>query len=242
MHSSSPPQRRSRTGSFSFRGATLAALLLGSVCCSRNRTEEEETRPPPTITTGETAQLAPATRLPSTGPNADRPVPKPSPGSPDGGIEVVSGERLLERALATGARAIIVNAWASWCGPCRREFPMLVNLGASMKSESVAVVFVSVDEPESHDAALDFAREHGQEGPVFVAERPLGPFKRSLHPDWPGMLPATFLYDEHGRLRFFWGGPVYEEELLPVVEGLLRGEKIDGEQRFGLRPGRDDRR
>ena len=51
------------------------------------------------------------------------------------------------------------------------------------------------------------------------------------------MLPATFLYDENGILRFYWGGPVYEKEITPVVDGLLAGEKIDGEQVMGLAPG-----
>ena len=52
------------------------------------------------------------------------------------------------------------------------------------------------------------------------------------------MLPATFLYDARGKLRYYWGGPAYEHEILPIIEGLLRGDAIDGEASFGLAPGR----
>ena len=40
-----------------------------------------------------------------------------------------------------------------------------------------------------------------------------------------------------GKVRYFWGGEAYENELVPIVEGLLAGQPIDGEARFGLAPG-----
>ena len=80
-------------------------------------------------------------------------------------------------------------------------------------------------------------KHEGFSPPFYVAARPLGPFKQSLHPEWPGVIPATFLFDETARRRYFWGGPVYEHELLPVVEGFVAGKPIDGEARFDLAPG-----
>jgi hypothetical protein len=51
------------------------------------------------------------------------------------------------------------------------------------------------------------------------------------------MIPASFLFDSTGKLRYFWAGEVYEKELLPVVEGFLRGKDIDGTSDFGNAPG-----
>lgn len=118
---------------------------------------------------------------------------------------------------------------------------MLVALQDNLSSKGIDIVFVSVDEADGEPIALEFAKEHGVSPPIFVAERPLGPFKLALNPQWPGMLPATFLFDGDGKLRYFWGGPVYEKELLPIVEGFLAGEPIDGEANFGLSPGKDFR-
>jgi peroxiredoxin len=118
---------------------------------------------------------------------------------------------------------------------------MLAKQQKLLHEEGLELLFVSVDEPETQAQAVAFAQEHGVPGPILVAERPLGEFKAALNPRWPGMLPATFLYDNTGRLRYFWGGPVFEEELRKIVDGFLRGEKIDGEQVEGLSPGLDAR-
>lgn len=155
-----------------------------------------------------------------------------------GDFDVVSGPQLLARIRASGSKATLVNAWASWCGPCRREFPFLTGLRKELQADGIDLVFVSVDEFESRADALAFAKEHGQPTPVVLAERPLGPFKKSLNPAWPGMLPATFLFDHTGRLRYFWGGPIYKGELMPVIRRFLAGEEIDGASNYALTPGR----
>jgi thiol-disulfide isomerase/thioredoxin len=153
----------------------------------------------------------------------------------------VSGPDLLKKIASSGAKGTIVNAWASWCGPCRREFPMLIALQDNLNPKGIDIVFVSVDEADGEAIALEFAQERGLSPPILVAERPLGPFKQALHPKWPGMLPATFLFDGEGNLRYFWGGPVYEKELLPILEGFLAGDPIDGQANFGLSRGKDFR-
>jgi hypothetical protein len=63
-------------------------------------------------------------------------------------------------------------------------------------------------------------------------------FKRGIDPEWPGMLPASFLFDGGGRLVHFWGGEAFENEIVPVVEGFLAGRSIPTETRFGLAPGK----
>ncbi len=102
----------------------------------------------------------------------------------------------------------------------------------------IGVMLVSVDAPEGREQALAFLREHGASLPSYVAARPLGSFKVALNPRWPGMLPASFLFDKTGKLRYFWGGPVYENELLAVVDQFLAGTLVDGEAHFGLAPGK----
>lgn len=132
----------------------------------------------------------------------------------------------------------MVNAWASWCGPCRREVPMLQGLEASLSARGVEVVLVSVDEPEDVSKALAFLSEQKITLKSYLAERPLDGFKRDMNPRWPGMLPATFLFDAEGKLRYFWGGEAFEHELLPVIEAFLAGKPIDGEKTFLLAPGK----
>ena len=151
--------------------------------------------------------------------------------------QVVSGREIRQLIDSASADAVLVNVWASWCGPCKREFPMLVKFQQEWRKRGVKLIFVSVDEKKDQQKAKTFAEAHNLADDILFASRPLGPFKQSLNPNWPGMLPASFLYDRNGKLRYFWGGPVYEKELTPIIEGLLAGKKIDGQQLYGLAPG-----
>lgn len=218
--------------------AVICSAVVSSVCVTGCRSGAR--RSPPTRAS---AELKPApdetARAPVAEPvgaqqdEAEQDKAEPSPEW----IEV-SGAKLLEQVRSSGYRAVIVNAWASWCGPCRREMPMLVALRTNLAPKGIGVFFVSVDEPSSRPAAVAFLQENAVPLPSYVAERPLGAFKAAVNPNWPGMLPASFLFDSTGKLRYFWGGEAFEPELLKVVDEFLAGTLVDGEARFGLIPGK----
>jgi peroxiredoxin len=113
---------------------------------------------------------------------------------------------------------------------------MLLALAES--APDIELLLVSVDDPKTWDKARALLHDLGAPEPEYVVRGPLEPFKSALNPRWPGMIPATFLYDEQGKLRYFWGGPAYENEVAPILEGFLAGKPIDGEAVFGLAPGK----
>ena len=51
------------------------------------------------------------------------------------------------------------------------------------------------------------------------------------------MLPASFLFDGTGKLRYFWPGEAFENEVVPIIDGLLAGKAIDGEANISVSPG-----
>ncbi|HEV8245622.1 MAG TPA: TlpA disulfide reductase family protein [Polyangiaceae bacterium] len=153
------------------------------------------------------------------------------------GLASIRGDELLQRIRSGSAKGTLVNAWASWCGPCRREIPMLQAIAENLRSEGVEVLLVSVDEPDQVLQAESFLRDNKIIIKSYIAARPLELFKRTVNPRWPGMLPASFLFDDKGKLRYFWGGEAFENEILPIIDGFLAGQPIDGEANFGLAPG-----
>jgi thiol-disulfide isomerase/thioredoxin len=156
----------------------------------------------------------------------------------DGGtLATVTAEQLLAKVRSSNDKAILVNAWATWCGSCEHELPMLQKLSDTLASEGVRFLLVSVDEPEDRTKARQFLKDHGIRLTSYLAARPLGSFKMGLNPRWPGVLPASFLFDAGGKLRYFWGGEAFENELEPIITGLLAGKHIDGEANFALAPG-----
>ena len=149
----------------------------------------------------------------------------------------VTAEQLRANVRGMNAKAVLVNAWATWCDSCQHELPMLEKLTDRWAPAGVRVLLVSVDEPDDRARAKGFLADNAIHLTSYLASRPLGPFKAGLNPRWPGMLPASFLFDGAGKLRYFWGGEAFEGEIVPIVEGLLAGKNIDGEARFDLAPG-----
>jgi thiol-disulfide isomerase/thioredoxin len=157
------------------------------------------------------------------------------------GIEPITGSQLIARIRRSGYKGTLVNAWASWCGPCKHEVPMLDALSANFAELGIDVVLVTMDEPTDTDKAQAFLTERQLGLGSFIAAGPLDIFKLELNPRWPGMIPAMFLYDAEGKLRYFWGGPAYEDEIVPIIDGFVAGKHIDGEANFTLSPGQVQR-
>jgi thiol-disulfide isomerase/thioredoxin len=160
-------------------------------------------------------------------------------GEDPGAIEPLEIGPFLGRLAGLGKRGTLVNAFASWCGPCREEVPMLEAMAPHLARDGIALVFVSFDEPEDRVKAESFLRANNVRSPAFLALDGLN-FRTRLAPKWPGMIPATFLLDHTRKLRYFWGGPAYEHEIVPIVEGFVAGRAIDGESSFSLSTGRTE--
>jgi len=106
---------------------------------------------------------------------------------------------------------VVVNVWASWCGPCRFEFPAFQRLSAAYGKR---VAFLGVDSQDSDPAARTFLREEPLPYPSYtdpdeaIAEE-LGAIG----------LPATAFYDRRGELAYLKQGPYAEHaELRADVE------------------------
>jgi len=155
-----------------------------------------------------------------------------------GVLTPATAAQLLAAIKASGRKGTLVNAWASWCGPCRREVPMLQALAANLRLQGVEIVLVSVDEPKDEGKAQSFLQDNGITLPSYLVEGSVADFKEGINPNWPGMLPASFLFDRTATLVHFWGGEAFENEIVPVVEAFVAGRAIDAETRYGLAPGK----
>jgi thiol-disulfide isomerase/thioredoxin len=123
-------------------------------------------------------------------------------------------------------RAVVVNMWATWCDPCRAEFPGFVKLHQKMGPRGVEVVGISMDAPSSLESAvLPFLRKHGAEFRVYIkqvaASESDDDFINGVDPKWSGALPATFVYDKAGKLVKSFTGPLNYHQLEKAVSPLV---------------------
>jgi cytochrome c biogenesis protein CcmG/thiol:disulfide interchange protein DsbE len=112
-------------------------------------------------------------------------------------------EAYEERIAELRGYPVVVNVWASWCGPCREEFPVLQKLSARYGKE---VAFLGVNSEDSDDLAARFLREEPVPYPSYT-----DPDKDILDAlGGYGGVPDTAFYDRSGELVFLKQGP-YEE-------------------------------
>ncbi len=210
--------------------ATLL-LLLPALGCSKASPKPSDVTPTVGATSAAVSSVATLSSAPAVSTAARSTHPEVV-------LRPMRAEDLLGEVRSRPSKGAIINIWASWCGPCREEVPMLQALGPNLARDGVDILLVSADEPEDTDKAIAFLKANDIRLPAYLAARPLGDFKIGLNARWPGMLPATFLFDHAGKLRYFWGGPVYENEIYEVVQKFLAGSLVDGEADFTLAPGK----
>jgi peroxiredoxin len=115
---------------------------------------------------------------------------------------------------------------------------MLQALAANLKPLGVELLLVSVDEEKDEEKAASYLRDNHITLRSYLVSGSVADFKQGINPRWPGMLPASFLFDGDARLVHFWGGEAFENELTPPIEAFLAGKPIEAETRYGLAPGK----
>ena len=119
-------------------------------------------------------------------------------------------------------RILLVNFWATWCEPCRDEFPDLVRLHNAYRGRGLSVVAISMDDPEAVPAVEQFLK--AQQANFGSYRQQFQDFEvviNSINPQWGGGIPATFLYDRQGRLAQSWEGTTLFKEFEDAVKPLV---------------------
>ncbi len=114
-------------------------------------------------------------------------------------------------------KILVINFWASWCPPCRKEMPMFVQLQEKFAAQGVLFVGIAIDDEQ---AARDFIDTYGIEFPVLLGEDRAMELSRQLGNRFQA-LPYTVVADR-GVIQLRQAGEVLESELLPLLENLTQ--------------------
>jgi thiol-disulfide isomerase/thioredoxin len=141
------------------------------------------------------------------------------PPAPSGSFLDVQGQPTNLGRLK--ARVVVVNLWATWCGPCVTEMPTLAKLQAEFPGQ-VLVVPVSMDTAKDREKARAFI---GQYPPLGFYQDPKADLVWTFTPPVQG-LPTTILYDPAGRerARLTGGADWSGADAKAVIAALLEGE------------------
>jgi thiol-disulfide isomerase/thioredoxin len=137
-----------------------------------------------------------------------------------GAAQLLEGgpEAFRRRLAELRGRPVVVNQWASWCDPCRKELPWFANLARRYEGR---VAFIGVDSLDDRGAALDFLREYPTPFPHF--SDPDGEVARVFFGG--RAFPTTAFYTAEGKLATTHQGAYPSEAAL---DGDIRRYALRG--------------
>jgi peroxiredoxin len=138
--------------------------------------------------------------------------------APDFALRSSLGENL--RLSEYRGQVVMLNFWATWCGPCRQEMPLLEDIYGRYQPAGFSLLAINLDE-ESEDA-LEMASSLGVSFPLLFDDEKTVSRLYDIR-----AMPMTVLIDKDGRVRHVHQGyrPGYESQYLDEVRSLLREDE-----------------
>jgi len=135
--------------------------------------------------------------------------------APDFTLKATSGENL--KLTEQRGKIVLLNFWASWCGPCRQEMPILENLYTKFKDLGVTVWGVNVE--QENQAGRDFLNGLSLSFPILFDA------SNQISADFDvAAMPTTAIIDRNGVIRYVFQGykKGYEKKYAKAIKSLIR--------------------
>ena len=140
---------------------------------------------------------------------------KPAQSVPQFSLSSLEGKTVAMKDLTN--KVVIVDFWATWCGPCREEIPHLNELYSELKGKGLEIVGISMD-TDGTDGVKDFAREFRIQYPIVMGDE-------KVAESFGGIigLPTTFVIDRQGKVAKKYIGLPPADDMRKIVKELVEG-------------------
>ncbi len=140
-------------------------------------------------------------------------------------VDLINKTKLEKIIKERNGKFLFLNIWATWCAPCREEFPDIVRLAEEYKEKKIEFIGISIDYPdEIASKIIPFLMTN-----KVIFKNYVNDFNNDedlinmLDKKWNGALPATFIYDTKGKkLSFLFGSKSYQEFKIEIEKALKK--------------------
>ncbi len=122
-----------------------------------------------------------------------------------------------ERSEQWLGKVQVINFWATWCPPCKREIPTLIELQNEYRNHNLQVIGIAMDDAEP---VRQYADKKGINYPILVGEQDVIDVSEQLGNDL-GILPYTVITDQAGNITFIRYGEVDRNTLESEIKKLI---------------------
>jgi thiol-disulfide isomerase/thioredoxin len=132
----------------------------------------------------------------------------------------------LKKLLKPGEKPLMINFWATWCDPCREEFPDLVKIDAAYKGK-IDFITISLDDlAEINRDVPKFLNENKAQMPAYLLKTPDEDAAISLvSAEWSGNLPLTIIFKPTGETAYLRKGKIHPEDVKAEIDKLIPSTK-----------------
>lgn len=146
------------------------------------------------------------------------------PSAPTAVVSPIDTDALKGLISQQRQRPLLVNFWATFCDPCRDEFPDLVKIDKDYRPQALEFFTVSLDDmSEIKNEVPKFLDSMNATMPAYLLNvSDPEPAINLIDPRWRGDLPATFLFNEKGEVVYKHIGRVNIAELREAIEKVVK--------------------
>lgn len=131
-------------------------------------------------------------------------------------------EVTIKKILQPNGKPLLINFWATWCDPCREEFPDLVKIDNEFKGK-IDFITISLDDPEEIATTVPkFLASMKAEMPAYLLKTAdESSVITSISKDWQGGMPFTVLFASNGDLAYSRQGLIKIDTVRQTLAGLI---------------------
>jgi thiol-disulfide isomerase/thioredoxin len=133
-------------------------------------------------------------------------------------VEIIDENGLKDLLKNNSDKLLLINVWATWCGPCVTEFPSFITINRMYRNRDFKFISISADDSAKKDKVLQFLQKQQASNTNYLFNND-DKYKliEAIDPAWKGELPYTILAEPGGKIVYHNDGIIDEAELKKAI-------------------------